>query len=411
MTSLSILESVRAQVKAVLAEIEHIEGAEFPYLHSKEGLEEIKQIFSEHLNSLYLLNNQYDEDTIELACLTAFSVVAGSLEILGFILRSTNVRNAFEIYGPLLRISQKILGPDTKLIISSEWNFSPFTFTGYEYLPNFVLIGLPASESANPFLIPLAGHELGHTIWSVYSCNDLYRQPLKNNIIANIIENHWSKYSDIFPNYSKDELDTNLMAQQTWGFALNWAMQQSQELFCDFIGLMIFGESYLHAFSYLIGPWRAGSRSCEYPNLIDRAKALVEASKIYNFSAPKNYVSMFKDLEEPCMDRQFKFNLLLADAARSSILDQLIVEAKEIVSSKIPTRSPELIMHCKQAFRLMVPVQNAVSLSNILNAAWEALLDQNFFPDIDHNKEKQEYLKEIVLKSIEVFEIEARIKE
>ena len=326
------------------------------------------------------------------------------------------MRNAFEIYGPLLRISQQILGKDTKLIISSEWNFSPFTFTGYEYLRNFVLIGLPASESANPFLIPLAGHELGHTIWSGYSYNDLYQQILNVKVLEEI-KKRWDEYSKIFPGYNQDQLGVDLSAQWTWEFAQYLAMQQSQELFCDFVGLRIFGESYLHAFSYLIAPHRQGKRSAEYPNMLDRAKALIKASEVYNFNLPENYESTFKNLQEPYKiqeyeDMQFKFLLSLADTARSSILDQLIAQADEIVSTaNIHKRSRDLIEHCKKAFRLIVPAQSAGHLSNIINAAWEAFLDENFFQDAEYDKEKQEYLKEIVLKSIEVFEIEARIKE
>ena len=80
MTSLSILESLRSQVKAILTEIEHLEGAEFPYLHSKEGLKEIKDIFSKHHDSLSLLTDKNDKGTVELACMSAFSDVAGSLE-------------------------------------------------------------------------------------------------------------------------------------------------------------------------------------------------------------------------------------------------------------------------------------------------------------------------------------------
>ena len=39
-------------------------------------------------------------------------------------------------------------------------------------LPGFVFIGLPAPESANPFLIPLGGHELGHSAWTQFVIND-----------------------------------------------------------------------------------------------------------------------------------------------------------------------------------------------------------------------------------------------
>lgn len=408
---LPVLESVRAQLKAVLAEIARLEGSEFPYPNSKEGLKEIQDIFFEHLNGLSQLTDENDKDTIELACKAAFSSIEGSLEFLGFILRSTNLRNAFEIYGPLLRISRQIIGEETKLIISSEWNFSPFTFIGYEYLPNFVLIGLPASESSNPFLIPLAGHELGHTVWLNFSYVDSYKMDLENKIVEDI-KNRWDEYSSFFPNYSRDNFYTDLFAQQTWMFALDWSKRQTEELFCDFIGLRIFGESYLHAFAYLTAPPREGKRPCEYPNVVDRAKALALASEKYSLSTPEGYENMFKDLQDPFdNDKQLKFLLSLADAARFSIQNRLIIDADKIVLNKIEKRSPQLIEQCKKAFRLMVPAQNSEQLSNILNAAWEALLETDFFLDANHNKKKQEYLTEIVLKSVEVFEIESRLNQ
>ena len=54
---------------------------------------------------------------------------------------------------------------ETRLILSSEWDYSPFMYDQITDLPSFVFIGLPACESANPLLLPLAGHELGHSVW------------------------------------------------------------------------------------------------------------------------------------------------------------------------------------------------------------------------------------------------------
>ena len=88
------------------------------------------------------------------------------LPVLGFVLRSTNVRTAFEIHGPLLRLTREFLGADTRLLVSSEWEYSPYTYSPLPDFADFVLIGFPASESANPLVVPLAGHELGHSLWS-----------------------------------------------------------------------------------------------------------------------------------------------------------------------------------------------------------------------------------------------------
>jgi hypothetical protein len=106
-----------------------------------------------------------DDDALltvkQTACQIANMTISRFHSLLRFVLRSTNVRNAFELFDPLLRMSQKLIGKDTKLILSSEWSFSPFTYVGvFPELPGFVFIGIPASESGNALIIPAAGHEL-----------------------------------------------------------------------------------------------------------------------------------------------------------------------------------------------------------------------------------------------------------
>jgi hypothetical protein len=53
------------------------------------------------------------------------------------------------------------------VVISSEWDFSPLTYSlNVSVLPNFLLIGMPVPESGNALILPLAGHELGHSVWA-----------------------------------------------------------------------------------------------------------------------------------------------------------------------------------------------------------------------------------------------------
>jgi hypothetical protein len=77
--------------------------------------------------------------------------------IVGIVIRSTSVRNPFELYNPFLEICQALLGQDAKLILSSEWQYIPFTHPqNLAELPNFVVIGMPASESDNALVFPAA---------------------------------------------------------------------------------------------------------------------------------------------------------------------------------------------------------------------------------------------------------------
>lgn len=409
-----VLRSVRAQVEAVLAEIERLKGSEFPYLHSEEALNELYDLFSNHLSNLSYESK--DQPTVDLACNAAFASVRDSLDILGFILRSTNVRNAFEVYGPLLRLARKILGSETKLLISSEWYFSPFTYIGYQALPGFVLIGLPATESSNPFLVPLAGHELGHSVWNEFHYGARIRQSIEDKILDEI-NKRWSEYSAIHPEYmdKQSDLNADFWMQQTWKPAWAWAMRQSEELFCDFIGLRIFGEAYLYAFAYLLAPWKKGERQCDYPNMLARANALAEAAKAYGLKPPEDYIRMFQDLDEPQeVQKQTRFLLSIADSARKEVCNDLASKANEVVTTHgIPHRNVDEVNRCNKAFNLMVPVQHTSQsiegLANILNAAWKAWETSDFFGVREYDERKQANLKELVLKSIEVFEIESKI--
>src|SRR4051794_2057921 len=111
-----VLSCVRAQIDAVLSEISRMEGAEFPYTHTQEALAETKTVFETHRDSLASISEKSDKATAELACSAAFVDLSESIDLLGFLLRSTNVRNAFEAYGPMLRIARQLLGPETRLI-------------------------------------------------------------------------------------------------------------------------------------------------------------------------------------------------------------------------------------------------------------------------------------------------------
>ena len=158
---------------------------------------------------------------------TSLHDLAQYTPILGFILRSTNIRNAFEARGPLVRLAQKLLSKNTKLIVSSEWQYSPFVHPPIQDLKNFVLIGLPAPESSNPLIIPLAGHELGHAVLRTGTVN--LHQSLKisdrikkeiPNISAKIIAGDpefraLSKSDKLLAIYSSVELK----ADETWLFA------------------------------------------------------------------------------------------------------------------------------------------------------------------------------------------------
>lgn len=269
-----------SRLKAVLGEIGRLKESEFPYEHSREALNRIEEIFISHKRKLEGLPTDKNPAIVQMFCSAALNDLFRHLAFLGFILRSTNVRNAFEVYGPLLRLAQLILGPETKLILSSEWEeYSPFTYRPISELPNFVLIGFPAPESSNPLLIPLAGHELGHTIWNVKSLAAHYAQRVEEAMLS-AIRDRFEDYQKFYPGHAgknEDVVPENLFIKRAIALPSEWAIKQCEELFCDFVGLFLFDAAYLHAFAYLFAP-TAGQRSLLYPNTLTRVQRLREAA-------------------------------------------------------------------------------------------------------------------------------------
>ena len=167
------LDYARKRLRAFLEEVDNLAEDEFPYRASKDLLDELSKLFRLKLTRLESLGPKSDPDTVKHACGLALGALFDYLPLLGFVRRSTNVRNAFEVFGPLLRLARDVLEPSVpkpdrkaRLVLSSEWDYSPFIYPDVPELPGFVLIGLPAPESSNPLLVPLAGHELGHSLWS-----------------------------------------------------------------------------------------------------------------------------------------------------------------------------------------------------------------------------------------------------
>src|SRR5579872_782473 len=191
----------RRRYAAVLEEVERLKQAEFPYSHSRDALVELERVFQSQLDALNRLTPKSSPMVAKNACSQSLYSLFLYTPLLGFILRSTNVRNAFELYAPLLRLSRKILGPSTKLLLSSEWDYSPFIFLPTADLPEFVLIGLPAQESSNPLLISLAGHELGHKVWQQQKLSARFDAQIRKALVTALENQFWSEYHALYPQF------------------------------------------------------------------------------------------------------------------------------------------------------------------------------------------------------------------
>ncbi len=412
---MNIIENSLRRVNATIHTIKNLKDSEFPYSDSKDALFEVENIFKETQLALSNASKSNDVSLKERTCEEALKRLFIYVPILGFILRSTNVRNAFEIHGPLLRLSKSLLdGNDTKLILSSEWDYSPMTYPGVPQMNNFILIGFPATESSNPFLIPLAGHELAHNLWLKRNIESQVRSIVTQLIQNEIQKNRWEKFIDLYKTDPRLESWSwgDLFNKELIVPATDWATSQAEETFCDYVGLRIFGPSFLHAFVYLLAPGER-SRNVAYPTSETRIKNLMDAALMWKLEVPDEYRNVFQQNDKGRFNEKDTFQLDLAEFAVDNLVVGLRNAADELVEKAgLLSIDPKSVQEIRKRIDLTVPAEKAESLACILEAGWEADRDETLWSDFDHLDVNSKYdnLKEIVLKSIEALEIQSRTK-
>jgi hypothetical protein len=418
------LEFAIARIEAFLAEVTRLDECEFPYEHSQAALHRIRDLFQKKLAILRAFDAKSDPAVVKQECRLSLSDLFNYVPLLGFILRSTNVRNAFEVFGPLLRLAGDLLEPGidkssrrTRLVLSSEWDYSPFVYGEIPDLPGFVLIGLPAPESSNPLLIPLAGHELGHAVWAKCKLRSVL-MPIAGTYVLDVIRIRWGEFVQVFSPpggkvTSQADLISDIFCVQYWQQCLPWVLKQAEESFCDFLGLRLFRESYANAFAYILAPGTADARSLVYPNMKKRVSNLIKAATSYGILIPTDYANQFDDWTIPNLTQGDFFLLSVADQVLDRMVDDLIARANaEVNAAAIAASDQAETDRILQRFDQVVPAENCKQLADILNAGWRAFAAKDLWKDIPivaQNRDRN--LKELVLKNFEVFEIEQILRD
>jgi hypothetical protein len=103
----------------------------------------------------------------------------------------------------------------------------------------------------------------------------------------------------------------------------------------------------------------------------------------------------------------------LADRALESILTKLIGLAEsDLLVASVNKPSPAESTRITKRFELLVPPERVACLSDIVNAGWEAIESDTFWENnSDLRSRKEDIIKELMLKSIEIFEIEEIVRE
>mgnify|MGYP001557983443 CR=1 FL=1 len=416
---MTILDSAKQRVRAFLDEVRRLADLEFPYNDSKDALAVLQALFERKLGRLEALDETNDPAVVSQEASLALRSLFVYLPLLGFVLRSTNVRNAFEVFRPFLRLATQVLEPDqplsartTRLLLSSEWEYSPFTYQSIPDLPGFVLIGIPAPESANPLLLPLAGHELGHTVWVAKKVCDQVKVGMTEAILTGLT----AKF-DEFNQYTRlslsrpEDLVGNLFALTEVKDILEWAVRQGEETFCDLLGLRLFGEAYLFAFAYLLAPG-SGDRIPWYPSLTERVGYLVQAAADWHLTPPLDYEKLFGTEVLAGFTAYDSFKASIADQALRAVFPVLVAQSKSITEAAgVRIRLPSEVTRIGDRLALGVPAEHCDCIADIVNAAWAVTHAGDLWSDIATMAgRKEEVLKELVLKNLEVFEFEQLVK-
>jgi hypothetical protein len=453
---------VRRRIDAFIEEIERLREIEFPYPDSQRLLTQVLGRFRQLKTDLSRVQEDFEETLLEQGN-TSLTELYRYLPVLGFILRSTDVRSPFEVFGPLRRIARNLLEPGTKeperktrLLLSSEWDYAP-TFRHDKAMRDYVIIGLPAHEASNPLLLPLCGHEFGHALWIRNNLEPAFKGKIDNSI-AKLVADRWEDAQERFPQLKDTKsADPTLIPYQTvFNIASTWATRQAEETFCDFVGLRLFARAYVMAYAYLLFPGNIGARLSIYPNSQTRVQnmekamaayraAAIESEKIparpnvkkndrpkapkdtqtadpapaaevgqskqradYYAAIPDLPATKFSDRPESDLLAADKFRLKLADDALNEVVPDLIDEAKKLVDNAgIEEVDPAEVARIRERYRKIVPASKCVSLVDILNAGWEALEDPKLWENERHVRDRKEgVLRELLLKNIEFLAVE-----
>lgn len=400
-----VVDFARQRLQAFLKEVDDLEQCEFPFSQHRKIVDLLRDWIRERVIELDKLDRMPAEtrnrELERIVCADALKIAVSYLPVLGSFRSSTDVRNPFEVVSPLARIGTSLLkacypDPDSSvtLLLSCEWSYSPFIYMNIPVLPGFALIGLPATESTNSLVVPLAGHELGHLLW--------YAVQGKDGLADDVRERARSCVNRVLT--SKDENERAIVAE--------FATKQAEESFCDFVGLRLFGGSYLFAFAYLLSPILPGSRSFNHPDLPTRAENLKNAADAYDVEVPPDFIGTFGYSSiEGFMPSETEW-LKAADDATKLVVPSLIKDAKKWVDqSGVVLPDVERAKEIRKYFDYAVPAPETKCLADILNAAWLAFVDPNFWRKKRKLREQRApILRELVLKNIEIFEMEQMIK-
>lgn len=403
------LSSARRRIDAFIEQIDILAASSFPHDDGKQALAAIRSNCKELQVDLDLPPGTR-ADVIDQLCLALLDKVANFTEILGFILRSTNVRNPFELHYIVKNLVIKALGEDVSLLISSEWAYVPFTYPmNADQLPGSILIGTPAPEASNPLLIPLAGHEVGHSAWRLYACSPKYAEAVTDAVKAELERNAKARLI-LLEAEPLGALGQERVINQCAGHV----MQQLEEVFCDLFRLFLFGHAFIAAFDYLLGPG-GYDRDLDYPSDKQRMATLADAAIGLQIKLDPAMIEHWTAAPPRRVDRA---ECEIIDAVMQSMIPTLKRELFDKLGTLgLLTPREEVIQNVRASFERGEPHPERVELGEIVSAGWLRIreLDIASCPGEDDEEQQRNRVKsykvlaDLILKTVEVAEYHDRI--
>lgn len=388
------LSSAKRRIAAFLEQIDILAESSFPHADGTRVLNEIRAHFAKQVQYLDIPPTAGDE-MADQVCVHVARQISEYTAILGLVLRSTNVRNAFELHYLMKQLVEHVLGQPTDLLISSEWDFVPFTYPiGIDLLPEAVLLGSPAPESENPFIVPLAGHEVGHSAWRLNNVED----ELNDRVMDAVEEAIAAK----MPPSSSAEDDIGGAA----GIGVfrdrcaYLALQQLEEIYCDLIGLHLFGLAYLYAFDYLLGPG-GSDRALNYPSDAQRMEILVNAAGELGLEVDPGLRESWTEANIEVEDALW---LPVIDDAVAALVGDLNTIVRAFMAGlNLEPPAAAGIDKVHAAFALRQPYAGAATLGEIISAGWKMLRAEGDLAQ-DDDRRTFKVLCDLIWKTIEVAE-------
>ncbi|HME21584.1 MAG TPA: hypothetical protein VKI44_09615, partial [Acetobacteraceae bacterium] len=253
----------------------------------------------------------------------------------------------------------------------------------------------PAPESGNVLLVPLAGHEIGHSAWR--------RHQVERSLVVDLlgavhdaIEANTARRDDLLQNAFGRTVRVDYLQQKLLGLAL----RHVEEIFCDLVGFYIFGEAYLWAFEYFLAPGN-GDRNLNYPADHARTRYLQLAAKEPRVKVDPIVFDSWRNATYP-PGHLGDFLRIVDEAVETAVPDLWLKTRNLLGKLGVRTADARVVKRAFDNFSKGVPDGVGASLSEVIEAGWKYARAKRELLDVDDPN--FEGLNELMLKSIEVSE-------